>query len=452
MAQARRAVVFYARDFLRDVLPGHAPDLPEGLARVYLVTKKAEARAVRERDPEGEVVELGGFLDAAKGAPGPRDATFHEMRARTGRDRFLRRMRPAAVDAVVDGTRAMLDHLGTRHDVRFSLDEPVSGFVNDSLHRWVRDQGGTPFHYQYAWLPGHTYVVRGSAQRDPVAFDTIEGGRALVDAHVENRLVGRAAPNYVRDYSTTARTLRDAAKIAGKGLFRRLRPAETYIDADPMPHDLHAAGLIASLRFDYGGVAAARALPDPRLVIFPMHYEPEAVLSYFSDTHDFHDQPALMRTVLSRLPEGAHLAIKEHPSQPGQLGRAKWRDVVADPRVIAVKGTDSMPALLEMPSAMITVGSSAGMEALMRGRHVYTFGNPHYRDMPGVTHVPDPETLEVDFDAPGPTRAEVVAAYGDFVSRFCVPGEFLPGRSGFADPGAVFARLLDAADAPAAAS
>lgn len=446
MSDQPSSVLFYARDFLSEEFPALAQYLP-GYERVYIVTKQSEADNVAQRDPKGHIFDLGAYIRDTAPAMIVRDAQFTQMHTLLARDRYLRRMTPPQIVQVVHGLRRMLDDIAAKFSVAFYFDEPVSGFINDAINRWVRAEGGQCCHFQTTWLPGHMFFAADAGQTEPVALNMMEGGEARIETHIAQRLKNQALPTYLHNYNSPLRTLREAARFAAMGLNRMLRKSSIFIDADPWPHFFQARCLWLSLFARYDKIPAFKELDSPKLVVFPLHYEPEAVIYYFSK---FTNQLDLASAIFDRLPPDTYLVLKEHPSQPGATRLPKWRELVANERVKIIKGTDKLADLLAFESAVVSIASTAALEAAMLGRPAYVVGTPHFRHFPGVTALDDVSALEIEWDKTPVAHSEMAKWYGAYLDANATPLQIMRGRTNIPDPVALLRGLgLDAQPARA---
>ena len=439
------AFAFYARDFLADEFPkigaqlaARHPDRP----RFYIVSKRSEAERVRATDRDAQVFVLGDYFAAAEKEGATRDARFEELATLVRRDRYVSRMDLPQIATVLQGIKLLQDALAEAGPIALLLDEPVSGIVKDGLDRFVTAQGGLAAHFNVGWVPGHVWFARGYQQDRPIVLGMLRDGHEKVAAHVEKRKANAGLPAYLHNYRGVMRPLKASARFGALGARRRLVKAETFLDQDPWPHDFMARSLAASITARYDDpkeIAASGA----KCVIYPVHYEPEAVISYWSS---FTNQLSLAMEAFERLPADTYLLLKEHPSQPGALSHAKWRELLANKRVKKIHGTVQMSELLAMPSALVSIGSAAVMEAVMHGRPAYIVGQPHFRGLPGVTPIDDWESFAVDWDRPATPTSDLVAWYGDFLNRYGVEGQFLRGRTDFPRAVETVERLLEIAE------
>lgn len=100
--------------------------------------------------------------------------------------------------------------------------------------------------------------------------------------------------------------------------------------------------------------------------------------------------------------EGASVVVKVHPDARGQSDKSHFDldELESDPRVHLISDDSHVASLLEGASAVYTVTSQVGFEALLHGKRVECFGMPFYAGW-GLTHdrLPRPENREpVDLD------------------------------------------------------
>lgn len=378
---------------------------------------------VFERDPSATVFVLQDYIRSALGNPKATPILLDE--ARLGRDRFVPKLKRKEQEAVVVGLDGLLAEIGKRFDVRIFLDEPVSGYLNDRMTEWVRTQGGMPCHFHTAWLPNHIFFTRDNAQREPIPLNLISDGETRVRNHIENRKQGSGRPLYVLDYTRRTKRWSSAAKVWAKGIYRILRRDPFYMNRDPWPHFFNAKCLFNAASGTYAAPVELEA-EAKRIVVMPLHYEPEAVLGYLWDGGD---QANLATRLLEQLPSDRVLVLKEHPSQPGALTLSKWRDILENPRVRAMRGTDSLEMLLASKAKLFSIGSTSVLEAVRLQAPAFVVGHPHFAGAPGVTHVPDFATAPIPPAAAPADEATLVEWYGQFLNRYCVEGRFMRGNT-----------------------
>jgi len=124
---------------------------------------------------------------------------------------------------------------------------------------------------------------------------------------------------------------------------------------------------------------------DKEIIFYPLHYEPEAVLFYMA--YFFDDQLNIIENTLKCLNENQILLVKEHPQQPGTLIQSKFKKIKERyPNLIFVKAEENSAAILNKCTTVITLGSTAGFEALALGKKVINLGKVFYDVFEGVNN------------------------------------------------------------------
>lgn len=170
------------------------------------------------------------------------------------------------------------------------------------------------------------------------------------------------------------------------------RHFETHLLNSPIPLYTGTAVRLALRPFArrLGQRLLDRLPAEAPLFVFAMQMEMDFSLRAYSP---FPDQDTPMRETVASFaahaPPHAHLAFKVHPLDPG----LKWwaKRVARMARAAGVAGrvhfVDGVPlgAILERATGMITVNSTAGMNALEAGKPLLVLGEAVYR-VPGLTH------------------------------------------------------------------
>ena len=121
-------------------------------------------------------------------------------------------------------------------------------------------------------------------------------------------------------------------------------------------------------------------------VFYPMHYEPEAVLFYMAEFYS--NQLATIENIAKCLNHNQVLVVKEHPQQQGLLLQKKYRDFKKGvPNVVFLPAEISTFHLITQCSLVVTLGSTAGLEALILGKPVVVLGNLFYDKYENVNKV-----------------------------------------------------------------
>ena len=148
---------------------------------------------------------------------------------------------------------------------------------------------------------------------------------------------------YVINYSSINKRIYDIIINSLKLFYRVLfKKKQYYLDADVSAHLIHIKCLYLSIfkKYSHDPIKSL----NYKYVLFPLHYEPESVLNYFSK---YTRQEEIASQILDTLPMDYKLILKEHPSQPGALHLNKWDDLRKSKRVVLLKGKYNTKSLFD---------------------------------------------------------------------------------------------------------
>jgi hypothetical protein len=130
--------------------------------------------------------------------------------------------------------------------------------------------------------------------------------------------------------------------------------------------------------------ATYRPLGKRPFVFHPIHAGFDAQITIRAP--QWWDQLALVEHIAASLPYGYELAVKEHPFEVGALPPARLLGLLRRrPEIRLLQPTIHAHEILRACSAVTTVNSTTGFEALFFGRPLVTFGHGPYRGL-GLTH------------------------------------------------------------------
>jgi hypothetical protein len=155
-------------------------------------------------------------------------------------------------------------------------------------------------------------------------------------------------------------------------------------------------------RFEYLRVNKAVTLPS-KFVFFPLHVEPELAISP-SGGH-FEEQYEAIRFLVSKLPEGWKVVVKEHPHQAGFGPRpiGFYKKIATISNVEFVETEMNSLEIIARSRSVATITGSAGVEAVRLGKPSWVLGYPWYLSSPGVTRID--------------TNADLTRAFENLLSR-----------------------------------
>jgi hypothetical protein len=115
-------------------------------------------------------------------------------------------------------------------------------------------------------------------------------------------------------------------------------------------------------------------------VFFPLHTEPEVTLLVYS--RPILNQIEVLRSVCLSVPVGMPVVVKEHPASVGKRPLAYYQRMLEIPGVVLADPALPSRPLIEGAALVATVAGSIGLESLLRGRPVLTFGATPYGYLP----------------------------------------------------------------------
>lgn len=132
--------------------------------------------------------------------------------------------------------------------------------------------------------------------------------------------------------------------------------------------------------------------PQRTYYYYSLHLEPEAVVLYLADGL-YTNQTKLIENIAAQLPVDSVLYVKDHPHDNGYRSVADYVRLKAIPNVKLL--APNLPGKLVMKDAVgvFTINGTAGFEALLLGKQVYTFGRTFYGACPRVNYIHDIRAL-----------------------------------------------------------
>lgn len=144
---------------------------------------------------------------------------------------------------------------------------------------------------------------------------------------------------------------------------------------------------LACQRLDWSSFSE---IVDRQFFIFPLHYEPEQSV----DIRGFpFSQLELIELISKNLPVDRYLVVKEHRGNRGYRAREDYVRLLSLPNVILVKPDIDNKELLKSSLGILTISGRMGWEALVQGKPLLVFGDSFYKDIRGIAHFSDIESL-----------------------------------------------------------
>lgn len=327
-------------------------------------------------------------------------------------DRYLPTFSPDLQERIAGALYHGLARVFESYEIDAFLSEPVALFVTHCAFYLSRKHGARRLMWCNPWFPDLFYFADGIEISKPVRTNSVSPQErkrlaAEIETYFDGVVADRRGPAYHPSFfkgklSPTAifkQRRGEQALIVQPGLTARLLQRARLTRAQltrlafPRFGDVLTAGAVDEhrryLRALSSGPDCYDSVPiahDPRGVVYPLQYEPEASLLYFAP--DFRDQAVLVENVLRSLPADATLWVKEHPNQFGALGADNWQKLKRKYGALRfVHGRQSGRDLIRNSALVVSVTSSAGMDALALGRQVLVTGRVYYREWPGATPI-----------------------------------------------------------------
>lgn len=169
-------------------------------------------------------------------------------------------------------------------------------------------------------------------------------------------------------------------KFLGRGLFSKFESLFYEINK----YD-RADSLLSSLRKNEETYVNL----DEDYVFFPLHYEPEKTTN--PDGGDFYDQMSALIELRNLIPENVEIYVKEHYSQftgslKGWMGRDSefYENLKSIEGIRIINENYSSKELILNSKMVASIGGTASLEAALMGIPSLIFGNPWFREAPGV--------------------------------------------------------------------
>jgi hypothetical protein len=170
---------------------------------------------------------------------------------------------------------------------------------------------------------------------------------------------------------------------------------------------------------------------DAPFVYYPLHVPADVALTLRSP--EYLDQIALIDHLAAVVPWPCKVALKEHPALVGAVAAGRMKALLAsrDNVVLLNPGLNNYD-VMRAASAIVTVNSKSGAEALLLGKPVVVLGDAFYRPC-ALVHAVDrptdlPALLERLVAAPPAMAADAVHGYFQDVWNASWPGELYDAR------------------------
>jgi len=188
------------------------------------------------------------------------------------------------------------------------------------------------------------------------------------------------------------------------------------------------SAFIRRFKMNYQHKKFQRVNESDKYFLFPLHLQPESSTSVLATY--FCDQINTVRNIAFALPFPYKLYVKEHPSAVGHKPRAFYKKLQQIPQVVLVGPDENVERLTKYSQGVVTLTSTIGMEAALKGKRVYVLGDVFYTYHPLCQKVSGFEELRLKIkdDLHRPieyTSKELIDINERFIISYyrnCIPG------------------------------
>lgn len=129
-------------------------------------------------------------------------------------------------------------------------------------------------------------------------------------------------------------------------------------------------------------------------IFYPLHYEPEATISYFADAYC--NQASDICHIAHALNSNQVLIVKEHPQQLNMLLCSRFYNLKKKySNIVFLRGDVSSYEVFKKIDAVVTLTGTGGLEAMICGIPVITLGKVFYNFCESTTLCPDFNVLKM---------------------------------------------------------
>lgn len=125
---------------------------------------------------------------------------------------------------------------------------------------------------------------------------------------------------------------------------------------------------------------------DDDFYFYPLHMEPEAVVLYWGEGY-YKNQVKLIENIAAQLPPSTLLYVKDHPAAGAYRDYIDYKRIQMIPNVKLLHPNISGKTIIAKSKGVITINGTAGLEALLMNKLVYSFGSIYYNCSNRVIHV-----------------------------------------------------------------
>jgi len=325
-------------------------------------------------------------------------------------DRYLSNFPEATRLKVAGAVYKAISELFSKYNFDYFLSEPVALFTTHVLLYFCKKNETEARLWVNCYFPDYFFFAAGLDYSipSPVLKQYSKDEISLLDKHIKSYCEGvqedKTGPAYHFSFSkdpdkglnyfqqrvgNASLVLKPELKTIVLQSLRVIRAIYSW-SLFPKKGDFQSAASFNEHWFYFKCLLTSRKyydnIPDrgtQDVITYTLQYEPEASLLYAAP--DFYNQLVFVEMILRSLPDGQSLYVKEHPNQFGALGIKEWRKLRKKYHHLKfIYGRESGRELIKSSSMVITLSSTAGMDAILLGKPVIVAGRVFFSNFPNV--------------------------------------------------------------------
>lgn len=155
---------------------------------------------------------------------------------------------------------------------------------------------------------------------------------------------------------------------------------------------LQQAARAVFVKLHYERIVHRQPVSGASTIYLPLSYQPEVVSNPLGGVYE--NMELLIRQILSAMPAGYLLLVREHPGQflPGrqvaQIRQKDWYDRISKLPSVRLVSTNRDPLdLIDQARITISAGGTSLIQAVFRGKPAVLVGSAWFETMPGIYNV-----------------------------------------------------------------
>ncbi len=124
-----------------------------------------------------------------------------------------------------------------------------------------------------------------------------------------------------------------------------------------------------------------------KYIYFPLQVQPEMTTMTYA--HFYLNQYTLLEALSKNVPANYKIYVKEHPAMIGNNPKSFYNKLRKLPNVFVVSPSVNSFEIIQYSSMVATLTGTAGLEGLLLGKPVVTFGKSYYNDCKLVKYLAD---------------------------------------------------------------